>query len=123
MFIAGLSKEESKKIKNKKTPPEIVEHIETVTTGTKKGATIKMENAKSIKLIIDGNTIPISDIKKIFPVQYENFYVQETFKSNHKGQLTKENIIYIPKLMANEHSITVTYRVKMDLYILNIVAK
>lgn len=122
MFIEGLS-QEIKEIKNKKTPPEIVEHIETVTTGTKKGATIKMENAKSIKLIIDGNTIPIKDISKIFPMKYVNFYVQEILKANHKGQLTKENIIYIPKSMVDDHSVTVTYRIKMDLYIINIVSK
>lgn len=123
MFIAGLTKEESKKIKNKKTAPQIVEHTETITTGTKKGATIKMEHAKSIKIIIDGNTISIKDINKIFPMKYVNFYVQETLKANHRGQLVKENIIYIPKLMADEHSITVTYRIKMDLYILNIVSQ
>lgn len=84
MFIKGLT-QEIKENKNKKTPPEIVEHIETVTTGTKKGATVKMENAKSIKIIVDGNTIPIKDINKIFPMYYENFYIQETLKSNHKG--------------------------------------
>ena len=122
MFIKGLTKE-IKENKNKKTPPTIVEHTETVFTGTKKGATIKMENAKSIKIIVDGSTIPISDIKKIFPMQYVNFYAQETLKANHKGELTKENIIYIPRTMALEHSVTVTYRVKMDLYIINIVSK
>ena len=122
MFIKGLTKE-IKEIKNKKTPPTIVEHIETVTTGTKKGATIKMENTKSIKIIVDGTIIPIKDISKIFPMKYANFYVQETFKSNHKGQLNKENIIYIPRAMAVEHSVTVTYRIKMDLYIINIVSQ
>lgn len=121
IILNGLSKiEKFNSEKSNKFIPQITDNFLDIYTGIRKGATVKIRNGKSIRLIVDNNTINYKDISKIFPIAYRGFYVRETLTTNTLGDLVKENVIYIPKDMALAHNIQVIYRVKMEQYICNI---
>jgi len=117
VYINTIAPATTKPSKNKYIPT-ITTLSETLYTGEKKGKNLKIENAIGLKITIDNFTVGERDLYKLFPCKYKEFHYSILGKPNSKtGELTKIINIYFPKKMIIEHTITVSYRIKMQQYI------
>lgn len=117
IYIDTIAPETIKPVKNKYIPT-ISTVEETLYSGEKKGKTIKITNGIGLKIRIDNFTVGERDLYKLFPCKYKEFHFSILGKPNSKtGELTKIINIYFPKKMIIEHTITVSYRIKMKQYV------
>lgn len=117
IYIDTIAPAATKPIKNKYIPT-INTIEETLYSGEKKGKTIKITNGIGLKITIDNFVVGERDLYKLFPSKYKEFHFTILGKPDPStGELTKIISIYFPKKMILEHTITVSYRIKMQQYI------
>lgn len=97
--------------------PKITTKSESLYSGIKKGITIKAVNFKGLKISIDGSSIGERDLYKLFPLKYKEFHYAISGTPDKNGDLEKTIKLYFPKNMISNHSIVVSYRLKMQEYI------
>ncbi len=119
------SKVNSKDEKKGHKQPKINELKEKTLKGNSDGSkALKAENAKAIRIIIDGVEYSEKEFAMLFPNKYLKFNIKRDFLETKeiKGKLVaiKSVYFYFPAEMIAEHEIIVKYRKKMDLYTYNI---
>lgn len=111
-------KENNETIRNKKMPE--LKYKFGYRTWNKKGVIMNFNNAKAIKLIIDGVDVQNRDFKKlIFQSRYSGFRYVQAIRIKEDDIPEETHILEFPLDMLLQHNVTLMYRVigSMDTWV------